>query len=141
MTEAQPVAPPTEQIYGIAKKMNLELDKLPLHTHAIIINMLRGMVEHRKVELDNEVQAANIKAQEAAMADARKAHAEAQIKRDEQLASEMIRANAAKPPRLSIVLDQPKADPQYHECGCEFGKCQGHNGTPNKPAQELVATL
>jgi len=117
----QPAAPPSEVIFGIAKKMHLELEKLPLHTHAIVMNMLRGMVEHRKVELDNQVQEAQIKAQEAAMADARRAHAEAQVKRDEQLAAEMIRANAAKAPRLSIVLGDEKVE--------------------DKPAQELVATL
>ena len=83
---AMPVAPPTEQIYGIAKKMTLELEKFPLHTHATIVNMLRMTVEHRKVELDNQVAEAQVKANEAAMADARRAHAEAQVQRDLQIA-------------------------------------------------------
>ena len=51
-----PATPPTEQIYGIAKRMNLELEKLPMHTHAGIVTMLRTMVEHRNIELQNEAQ-------------------------------------------------------------------------------------
>jgi len=124
-TAAQPAAPPSEVIFGIAKKMHLELEKLPLHTHAIVMNMLRGMVEHRKVELDNQVQEAQIKAQEAAMADARKAHAEAQVKREQDIAAQIMReqAQAATPvkaPRLSIVLGKDEEQ---------------------QPAQELLATL
>ena len=119
---ATPVAPPTEQIYGIAKKINLELERLPLHTHAGIINMLRTMVDHRNVELQNEMQAAQVKAQEQAMADARKAHAEAQVKRDAAI------AETIKAPRLKIeditgvsveqalkIVTEPTPEPEYEQ--------------------------
>ena len=88
-----PKAPPTEEVYGIAKRMNLDLEKHPLHTHAAIINMLRTMVDHRNVELQNQVQMEQIEANEAAMADARRAHAQAQVERE------------AKAPRMIIELD------------------------------------
>lgn len=107
MTATPPVAPPTEQIYGIAKKINLELERLPLHTHAGIVNMLRTMVDHRNVELQNQMQLEQIKANEAAMADARAKHAEAQVKRDAAIASEI------KAPRL-VIEDIGKAK-QYNE--------------------------
>jgi len=101
-TAAQPAAPPSEVIFGIAKKMHLELEKLPLHTHAIVMNMLRGMVEHRKVELDNQVAEANAKANEEAMADARRAHAEKQEQYAAQIAAQIQKAQAepTKAPRL-----------------------------------------
>ncbi|MGA8730302.1 MAG: hypothetical protein WB608_16225 [Terracidiphilus sp.] len=82
MTET-PKAPPTEQVFGIAKKMALELEKLPLHTHAGVINMMRVMVEHRKIELDNEMTEQQNEANRAAMAEARAAHAKAQVLREE----------------------------------------------------------
>ena len=56
----QPATPPTEQIFGIGKKIALELEKLPLHTHAGIVNMLRTMMEHRKIELENEATKAQV---------------------------------------------------------------------------------
>jgi len=43
MTATTPQAPPTEQVYGIAKRISLDLDKLPLHTHAAIINICNTM--------------------------------------------------------------------------------------------------
>lgn len=98
---ATPVAPPTEQIYGIAKKINLELERLPLHTHAGIVNMLRTMVDHRNVELQNQMQLEQIKANEAAMADARAKHAEAQVRREQEIAAQ-IKAHA---PTLQVVTD------------------------------------
>lgn len=126
---AQPQAPPSEVIFGIAKKIHLELEKLPLHTHAIVMNMLRGMVEHRKVELDNQVAEANAKANDEAMSEARRAHAEKQAQYEAQIAAQ-IKAHApkgdvavaepAKAPRLSIVLGKDEEQ---------------------QPAQELVATL
>jgi hypothetical protein len=95
-------APPTEEVYGQAKRINLELEKHPLHTHAAIINMLRTMVDHRNVELQNQAQLEQIKAQEAAMADARKAHAERQVKEDARI------AETIKPPRQVIAFDAAK---------------------------------
>ncbi|MGA7885285.1 MAG: hypothetical protein WCA44_06035 [Acidobacteriaceae bacterium] len=104
-TTATPQAPPTENVYGIAKRISLDLEKLPLHTHAAIINIVNTMCQHRKIVLESEAQQAQIDAQEAAMADARKAHAEKQVARDAQIAAQI--AGEAKPPRLSIVLDKP----------------------------------
>lgn len=104
-TTATPQAPPTENVYGIAKRISLDLEKLPLHTHAAIINIVNTMCQHRKIVLESEAQQAQIDAQEAAMADARKAHAEKQVARDAQIAAQIV--GEAKPPRLSIVLDKP----------------------------------
>jgi hypothetical protein len=98
-------APPTEEVYGQAKRINLELEKHPLHTHAAIINMLRTMVDHRNVELQNQAQLEQIKAQEAAMADARKAHAERQVKEDARIVEQM-----SKPPRQVIEIGKREAD-------------------------------
>lgn len=102
---ATPQAPPTENIYGIAKRVSLDLEKLPLHTHAAIINIVNTLCQHRKIELESAAQQAQIDAQEAAMADARKAHAEKQVARDAQIAAQLV--TESKPPRLSIVLDKP----------------------------------
>ena len=98
-----PATPPTEQIYGIAKRMNLELEKLPMHTHAGIVTMLRTMVEHRNIELQNEAQIEQIKANDAAMADARAKHAARAVEieaRDAKIAADL--AHEAKKPRLVI---------------------------------------
>ena len=95
MTE-QPQAPPTEQIYGIAKKIALELEKLPLHTHAGIINMVRTMVEHRKIELESKANEAQVEAQKAAYADAVQAHAKAQVQARGRRSREGREAGAAR---------------------------------------------
>ncbi|MGA2890328.1 MAG: hypothetical protein ABSE51_19970 [Terracidiphilus sp.] len=110
-TPKQPEAPPTEQIFGIAKKIALELEKLPLHTHATVVNMLRMTVEHRKVELDNQVAQAQVEANEAAMAEARKAHAQAQVERNAAIAAQMTQPAEEKKPRISLVLDKSAAQP------------------------------
>jgi len=107
---APPQAPPTEQVYGIAKKISLELEHFPLHTHAAIINVVNTMCQHRKLVLETEMQQKQVDAQEAAMADARKAHAEAavKLKREDAIAAQIKASRAAdaeaKAPRLSIVL-------------------------------------
>jgi hypothetical protein len=105
-------APPTEQVYGIAKKISLELEKNPLHTHGAVISMLTTMAKHREACINIEQHQAQIDAQDAAMADARRAHAEAQVKREQQIAAQIAQQAAApvdepKKPRLSIVLDKP----------------------------------
>jgi hypothetical protein len=109
MTEI-PQAPPTQEVYGIAKRISLDLEKLPLHTHAAIINIANTMCQHRKIVLESEAQQRQIDAQEVAMADARRAHAEAQVQRDARAADQLraqIAADKPKAPRLSIVLDKP----------------------------------
>ena len=104
---AAPQAPPTENVYGIAKRISLELEKLPLHTHAAVISIINTMCQHRKIVLESEMQQAQIDAQEAAMADARKAHAERQVQQEAKLARELV--TESKAPRLSIVLDRSDA--------------------------------
>ena len=141
MTQTQqPEAPPTEVVYGIAKKMSLELDKLALHTHGAVISMMTTMAKHREATLRQEQEAKMQDAQDAAMKDAVKAHADAQVKREAQLAAEMIRANAnrdkqdaeAKAPRLSIMLDGGKQvdDVGQMDAGLPAG--------PNNPVAEAV---
>lgn len=78
-------APPTENVFGIAKKMALELEKLPLHTHAAIVGLLKMMTEHRQVCLQSEMQAAQKAANDAAMEEARRRHADAQAERDKRV--------------------------------------------------------
>ena len=71
MTQTQqPEAPPTEVVYGIAKKMSLELDKLALHTHGAVISMMTTMAKHREATLRQEQEAKMQDAQDAAMKDA-----------------------------------------------------------------------
>ena len=101
--------PATQDVYGIAKKISLELEHLPLHTHAAIINMVNTMCQHRKIVLESEMQQKQMEAHEAAMADARRAHAQSQVARE--IAAQI--GVAAKPspdepkkPRLSLVLDE-----------------------------------
>lgn len=133
---ATPQAPPTEQVFGIAKKMTLELEKLPLHTHATIVNMLRMTVEHRKVEMDNQVAETQVRANEAAMTDARRAHAEAQVARDAQIAAQLVTHAEAKAPRLSIVLDKP-GNPSAEDLDAVEAERQTAGATA--PAEEAVA--
>ena len=100
---------PTQQVFGIAKKMTLELEKYPLHSHAGIVTMMRTMVEHRKIVLENEMQAEQIKANEEAMAAARKAHADAQLVREAEQA-EKDRRNAERLKSALIELPKPRAE-------------------------------
>jgi hypothetical protein len=147
MTATTPQAPPTEQVYGIAKRISLDLDKLPLHTHAAIINICNTMCQHRKIVLETEAQQKQIEAQEAAMADARKAHAQAQVARDAQIATQ-IKQQAAQPlqptvpdepkaPRLSIVLDKP-GTPSAADLDAVEAEKTAAMQTALKPAEEPV---
>lgn len=70
MTEA----PRTEELYGIAKKMTLELEKLPLHSHAAIVTMMKTGLEHRNIELQNEHAIKQAEANRKAMDEAQAAH-------------------------------------------------------------------
>lgn len=100
-----PETPPTENIYGIAKRVSLDLEKLPLHTHAAVVVMVKTMMEHRKIVLEAEMNQKQIDAQEAAMADARKAHAQRQVLEEQRIAAQMLAAEEPKKPRLVIELD------------------------------------
>ena len=106
MTETpKPVA--TEIVYGTAKRISLELDKLPLQTHGAIISMMTTMAKHREANMQMEQHQAQERAQEAAMSDARKAHAQAQVERDAQIGKQII-ANESKAPRMAVVMDGGK---------------------------------
>lgn len=85
----------TEQCYGIAKKFTLEIEKHALQSQAAVVGMMRIMVDHRQVTLQNQVQVAEMEAREAAMGEARQRHAEAAVQRaaDEK---EWADKNAAK---------------------------------------------
>ncbi len=85
----------TEQCYGIAKKYTLELEKYALQSQAAVVGMMRMMVDHRQVTLQNEAQIAETEAREAAMAEARQRHAQAQVQREQQ-EKDWSAKNAAK---------------------------------------------
>lgn len=122
----QPTAPPTEQIFGMAKKMDLELEKLPLHT----LNMLRTMCEHRKIELDNQANEAQVKAQQAAYDDALRQHAKAQVLREEdernRAEKQLARAKDAATGGLALV----------DATGAPY---QPQDATPAQPEAALVS--
>jgi hypothetical protein len=101
-------APPTEQVYSIAKRISLDLEKLPLHTHGAIISLVTTMAKHREANMQMEQHQAQLKAQEAAMADARKAHAVAQAERDAKIAAQLVSHAEEKLPRMAVVLDKGK---------------------------------
>jgi hypothetical protein len=140
---ATPQAPPTENIYGIAKRISLDLEKLPLHTHAAIISVINTMCQHRKLVLETEMNAQQFAAQEAAMAEARKAHAEQAARREQQIA-DTIKAHASesKPPRLTVVLDKPEEqkrgtmdDPAYARAHSD---ATGFSGVPSEADLDTV---
>jgi hypothetical protein len=147
MTATTPQAPPTEQVYGIAKRISLDLDKLPLHTHAAIINICNTMCQHRKIVLESEMQQKQIDAQEAAMAEALKAHAGAQVDFDARIAAQIKRQAAfpslpgvpdePKAPRLSIVLDKP-GTPSAADLDAVEAEKTAAMQTALKPAEEPV---
>jgi hypothetical protein len=97
MTE-QPVAPalPTEQYFGIAKKIALELEKHAIHSHAGIVMMLNGALEHRQLteklaraKEEAESQAKITEANQQAMAETIAAHQRDLAKREKNLAERM----------------------------------------------------
>ena len=116
-----PETPPTENIFGIAKRICLDLEKLPFHSQVTVVGMVRAATEHRKAALEIQLSEEQMKANEAAMAEARQRHAEAQIRREEEAkqaaerVADQIRTTAAdepKKPRQVIELDtKRKFDP------------------------------
>lgn len=67
--------PRTEDLFGIAKKMVLELEKLPLHSHGVILAFMQAAGRHREETIKAEAQAKAQKANDDAMAEAMAAHA------------------------------------------------------------------
>lgn len=41
----------SDEMYGLAKKMNRDLEQLPLHTHGAIIQLVNIAFEHRKLAM------------------------------------------------------------------------------------------
>ena len=116
MTET-PKAVATEIVYGTAKKMSIELEKLPLQTHGAIISMMTTMAKHREANMQMEQHQAQERANETAMEDARKAHAAAKAERDAQIARTIVAANVSQPevapkehkaPRMAVVIEGGK---------------------------------
>lgn len=66
--------PRSEEVFGIAKKFHLELEKLPLQSHGAVVSMLGTMAQHREFSLKAERAAAEERAREGAMAQAKAAH-------------------------------------------------------------------
>ena len=44
----------SEEIYGIAKKINLQLEPFKLHTHSAIIEMVRVGLQHRQLDCERQ---------------------------------------------------------------------------------------
>jgi hypothetical protein len=119
MTQPDPI--PTEQVFGIAKKYTLEMEKHPLQTHAAIVGILRMMVDHRQVTLQNEAQAEEVKAREKAMEDARAAHARAAAQReDDDRAREERRAARLKADIADIAKVPDPAGRAAQAAGAEL---------------------
>ncbi len=44
----------SEEMYGIAKKFNQEMEALPMHTHSAIVEMVRVGMQHRNLKMQKE---------------------------------------------------------------------------------------
>lgn len=42
------------EMFGIAKKVNQDLEALPLHTHSAIVEMIRVGMQHRQLAMQRE---------------------------------------------------------------------------------------
>lgn len=73
MTE-QPKSIPSEQVFGTAKRIHLELDKLNIVDHGAVISLLNTMAQHREMASKFERQQAEEKARQDAMEAAQQAH-------------------------------------------------------------------
>ena len=57
----------TEELYGVAKKMSLQMRDLPLHTHGALIQMINVDFEHRKLDVQRAEKLAADERQERAL--------------------------------------------------------------------------
>lgn len=46
----------SDEVFGIAKKMNRELEALPLHTHSAIAELVKVGVQHRNLAMQHASQ-------------------------------------------------------------------------------------
>lgn len=100
--------PTADEMYGIAKKFNRELEAFPMHTHSAIVEMVRVGMQHRNLVLQNEQ---NLKQQQ---------QQERVLKVGEHRA-ELARMNAQRSDiaRIKLVPDGPSAAPENkHPAGC-----------------------
>lgn len=100
-------APPTEELFGVAKKFSLELEKYPLHSHATVVQMMNTSMQHRKMELESQVEQKNRKAQEEAMNAAREAHAKQTVA--SMVANSrptLVTEETAKEPRVLVSTER-----------------------------------
>lgn len=81
----------SEELYGIAKKMNGQLEELPLHQHSAVVEMVKVGMQARALGEQHAAQEA-----QRAMQERQLAATEAQIKLAEQQAQER-QASAIKP--------------------------------------------
>lgn len=65
MEPTQPQHHTTEVILGISKKMNKELEELPLHEHATLITLLNSLMQMRQIAMQIEQQKQQAEAQRA----------------------------------------------------------------------------
>jgi hypothetical protein len=54
----------SDEMYGIAKKINRELEQFPMHTHSAIVEMVRVGMQHRNLGMQADVQAKQQEQQE-----------------------------------------------------------------------------
>lgn len=57
----------SDEMYGIAKKFNRELEQLPMHTHSAICELIRVGMQHRNLAMQAAAQAAGIEQQNKAL--------------------------------------------------------------------------
>jgi hypothetical protein len=57
----------SNEMYGIAKKFNAEMEALPMHTHSAIVEMVRVGMQHRNLQLQAADKARNEALQERAV--------------------------------------------------------------------------
>lgn len=57
----------SNEMYGIAKKFNAEMESLPMYTHSAIVEMVRVGMQHRNLQLQAAEKARNEALQERAV--------------------------------------------------------------------------
>ena len=133
---------PTEQVYGIAKRISLDLEKYPLHTHASIINIVNTMCQHRKIvmeEPERQRMAEYEEVQRRAQMQAFEAAQAAQVERDARIAEQIKAADEPKVPRSVIVLGEPRAgEPSAADLDAVEREKEAALQTALQPTEELT---
>jgi len=58
----------SNEIFGIAKKFNAEIEQFPMHTHSAIVEMVRVGMQHRNLSMQAAAQEAQKEMQEKQLA-------------------------------------------------------------------------